>query len=466
MTTIRNDARTATTNSTTNSTTNTTTKPTKTTTAPKTTATANDDVEAMPATAPKTTATTTAKHLPADELARQTKAIDAATSKGPLDEKARGALIRDLTALPAADFRAVMSDQARVQKLMSAVDGDDRATVLGVFVKKGVVGVEPSDQTPPTSPFAPVPPQVPGLLRDDTSAAPALRQAILDENLGRVAIYKEQFSEYVDAYHDAVDEAPTMSALRDLGPRAVSRLPVDMPGVATNSAENRAYRNARGLLDIPNATNERIFDRRHRLNDTDVAGTSLTGEAELALMVGPKKGPQAAIGGKVEGTVGPDLHVETGAHGLVGGFAKDDFGVTIDHNGAFVGLGVVGFGVHANEKELTLDGKLGPVTGSAGLGEDRMSFGMGVAVHPHVAGASVHAGIGAKATYQGVKSADRASFRSSSHVDFFDSPPELTSGRSWSSLPAEVRSEYAQLGWTDGEWTKKADLARFARRAR
>ena len=66
---------------------------------------------------------------------------------------------------------------------------------------------------------------------------------------------------------------------------------------------------------------------------------------------------------------------------------------------------------------------------------------------------------------QGVTGEDAAAFASTSAVGFFDTPPELSRGKAWSSLPAPVRADYERQGWTAAEWGTKADLARFARRA-
>ena len=461
MTTIRkNDARSAPTTTTTTTTTATATTATTATNTPVTTSDAG--VESMPTTT--TTAATTAKQLPASELARLKNAIDTATSKGSRDGTDGAALLGNLARLPAADFRAVMSDPTRAAKIFSTLDGDDRALLLDLMVKKGAVAVQPGTTTT-TSPYAPVPPRAPALLRDEASAQPAVRRAILDENVARVAAYQAEYATYRDAYHHAVEHARDVGGLRDLGPIAPSSLPANMPGAALSSDANRAYLDARGRNDDDRATTQMVADRFRRLSGREVAGLSFSGEVELSVVVGEHDRDHTTVGGKLEGTIGPDGETKADAHGALGYFSNQHSGVVVDTHGAAVKVGEVGVGAHLSDEALTLNGMYGPVTGSAGFGGDRMSFGLGVETHKTIFDTTFNVGVGAKVGLQGVTAEDRAMFVSTSEVGFFDTPPELTRGKAWASLPEATRTDYERQGWTAAEWTKKADLARFARRA-
>jgi hypothetical protein len=331
-------------------------------------------------------------------------------------------------------------------------------------VQKGAVSAQPGATMPKTSPHAPVPPQVPALLRDDASAAPAVRRAILDENLARVADYKARYADYRDAYHHAVEHAPDVGALRDVGPIVASTLPSNLPGAPLSSDANRAYLDARGRNDDDRATAQIVADRFRRLSGREVAGMSFSGESEVSFKLESDEGPRLEVGFHREATLGPDGDIEK-SFGLSGKAGLEHAAATVDHDGVGIEVEHHGNGVAVSDEGVELKGSFEGITGKAGFGGDRMSFGVGAETEFKLAGLDAKLEVGASVGLQGVTAEDRAMFVSTSQVGFFDTPPELLRGKAWSSLPAVVRADYELQGWTAAEWTKKADLARFARRA-
>jgi hypothetical protein len=462
MTTIRNDARTASTNA----------IPPKTTTPTTVTAstTGGGGVEPMPTTSSAPAATM--RRLSAGELARLANAIDTTSSTWWASENDRSELMSSLARLPAADFRALMSDPTRAHNVLSVLDGDDRATVLEMMVNKGAVSVQPGATTTMTSPHAPAPPRSPALLRDDVHAPPATRRAILDENLARVAAYNDDYAAYRDAYQHAVEDARDVGGLRDLGPIAPPSLPSNLPGAPLQGDANRTYLDARGRNDVDRATAQLVADRFRRLTGREVAGMSFSAEAEASVRLGAKDGAKVELGLRREATLGPDGELDVDNEATVKAGLKHATANAGLHGPALdadkVGIEVVdlhGNGVTVSDEGVALKGTFGGVMGKAGFGGDRMSFGIGAEEELHVAGLDAKVEASVSVGLQGVTAEDAAMFVSTAATGFFDTPPELTRGKAWSSLPAVVRADYERQGWTAAEWTKKADLARFTRRA-
>jgi hypothetical protein len=405
------------------------------------------------------------RRLCRNDRARLTRALDAATTKRFPSEAERRVVLRHLAALPAADCREVLADPGRLERILDTIDDDDRPLLLDVLVRKGVVDAQPAAPVSTTSPRAPRPPAAPALLRDDPTSAPALRRAVLEENLARVAHYQAHFAAYRDAYRDAVAAADDVGALRDLGPLVPSALPRDLPGVPLASDAQRLYRDARGRAEHDPATMQAVADRLRRLGGRAIAGMSLTGEGEAALVLGENDGARIDVGGKVEASVAPDGTVD---HHVVGAgkAALGPVAAGVEHGHVGVEVAIHGTGIAVRDEQLALKVHVGALDGKASFGGDRMSFD--IAVEHEIAwfaGAAVRFGAAGRIGLQGVTVDDLAGFASTRAVGFFDTPPELGRGRSWSSLPVVVRADYERLGWTAEEWTKKADLARPVPRA-
>jgi hypothetical protein len=403
--------------------------------------------------------------LAGDERARLTRDIDAATSKRFPSDAEKAVLLGDLARLPAADCRDVLDDQTRLERILGVVDGDDRTLLLDLLTKKGVVAAQPASPTASTSPHAPTPPRAPALLRDDPAAAPALRRAILDENLARVAAYREQYASYRTSWRDAIADADDVAALRDLGPLAPSALPATLPGAPLDAEAQRRFLDARGRSDADVDATRAVADRFRALTGRAIAGTSFTAELEASVVLGDPHAAHAELGGKLEATLANDGTLHPHAAGAAK--AGLEYAVaTREHGQTGVDVAVHGNGVAVTEKQVALKGHVGVVVGQATFAGDRMDFSLGLEAERTLAdGVDLKLGVAAKAGLQGVNGFDAAGFTSTSDIGFFDTPPELVRGRTWSSLPAVIRADYERQGWTSGEWAKKAAFARFTRRA-
>ncbi|MBM4279882.1 MAG: hypothetical protein FJ137_03750 [Deltaproteobacteria bacterium] len=419
---------------------------------------------ASPASPASATAPTTSR-LCSNDVARLTRDVDAVARKRFPTEGERDVLIAALAKLPAADCRDVLADPARLQRVVDAAGDEQRGLLLDLLMKKGIVDAQPAAPIPATSPRAPQPPAATALLRDDPRAPPALRRAILDENVARAADYRVRYADYRAAYAGAVARAPDVAALRDLGPLAPSTLPMNLPGAPLHGEANRAWLDARGRTDDDIAITLAVADRFRRLTGRAIAGLSFTAEVEASIVLGDKEGSHVELGGKAEATVGPDGHVEqhsVGAHKV----GLEHSSATYEHGKLGIEVTADGNGVAISEEEIALKAHFAPLSGEATFGGDRMAFAVGVEQEVELMhGLHGKLGVVGKVGLQGVTGEDAAAFASTSAVGFFDTPAELSRGKAWSSLPAPVRADYERQGWTAAEWTKKADLARFARRA-
>ena len=135
-------------------------------------------------------------------------------------------------------------------------------------------------------------------------------------------------------------------------------------------------------------------------------------------------------------------------------------GASITKTGASVKgeLGGTGGGIAIDEiKGLTVEGKFGGVTGSANFNGDSMAYGIGVEHEFGTDDFKVEIEAELEVGLQGVTKFDRDGFVSTSHVGFYDRPPELGL-KSWDKLSSEKRAEYGQQVWTETEWKAAGSL--------
>ncbi len=414
------------------------------------------------------------KRMPASEFKAISTDLRRATNNERMQPENAAAVVDAMVKMPRADFKALVdelaTDPVRMAKFAAALEQDPetKATFVSLLEKKGYVSVEPAQSPPvPGSPRSPASPAGPAMLRDDPNLPTAIRQLVADEDISRAQSYKKDFDAYRKDYRAAVEGAATVGELRVLGPMAAPQSPEQLPGLTNlQDPNNVKYQAARGLDVEDIDTRVLLADQMRRLTGRPVAGDmSFTLEGKLLLKIGPPHTAAAIVG--VEGAA----RFEKGKDQQVTGHVVR--GVTV--GGAVVESGgndvVAGYHGHDNAAAVKVDaegmaviGNVGGFAGKVGLKGAEMSVGLGVNKSVDFGVGGVEAELIASVGFQGVTAQDSEAFVSTSQVGFFDKPPEIARGKSWSSLPEETRRTYEHQGWSDKEWSTAVDLQKGARR--
>lgn len=232
-----------------------------------------------------TTPTAAARSTPQEVKSAEDGALKAMDQR-TIGADAADAALLGLIKLKNADLGEVVTRLAtdkpeQFAALWSAAPESTRDTLLRRLSHAGVLSQTPP-MTPPdgsVGPRAPTPPTGPALFNDNADLPGPLRDAALQRNLTLVNDYKRQFQAYREEYRAAVDDAPSVAALRALGPMAQPALPENIPSTSRayrNDSYNAAYLDARGRTVEDNEMQIHIADRVRMLTGRPVAGLSLS----------------------------------------------------------------------------------------------------------------------------------------------------------------------------------------------
>ena len=471
---------------------------------------ADHDVEDL-ASAPTQITAAAVKRAPPATVAAAEKLVEDTLSGSPSTDDADTAALA-LIRLPNADYadsmKALAAQPGQLEKLLASVTPSTKDVLVRRLDHAGVLKPAPTPPARATSPKAPTPPMSPTIYKDDPTQPKALRQLAVDENVAKMPAYREQISAYRDAYGATVDGARSIAELRAIGPMAAPTAPEQLPstkGIADQKL-NAQYQHARGLDVHDFEMEDKVADKARTLSGHAVAGFSVKAEgAAMVTLSGVSKiGLDVSVGRGADGTVSGgatargglgslEVGVDLVEHKLEGKLGVGDLEVTVDQDGVEVELadkgpsaygskptehkegkggasitktgasvkgelGGTGGGIAIDEiKGLTVEGKFGGVTGSANFNGDSMAYGIGVEHEFGTDDFKVEIEAELEVGLQGVTKFDRDGFVSTSHVGFYDRPPELGL-KSWDKLSSEKRAEYGQQVWTETEWKAAGSL--------
>ncbi len=425
-----------------------------------------------------------ARHLSLDALNHARASLRLSLVPSVLTNDQAFDVVGVLAGLPVADFRNVIDEMSRaphLERVYRALRPSEQTTFVDLLARKGVVGFELARPPPPASPRAPTPPSSPPILRDDPHLAQPLRDVIFIRNSTAVRQYNDDYAAYRACYQEAAQNTKSIGELRALGPISAPQTPEHAPGLSYDDPSSIKYERLRGSNSADVRTAVVVADQARALTGRPVAGVSVGVEAKVMVTlakvgVGAEGSLRRTADGRTEAKGTPAVQVKV--DGVTIKATDDVFAVTAEIDrvkakalsgpkdaGAEVLIDGNGGSVVLGNKGVKLSATAAATTVKAAFNGDSMEFGVAKEMEAKNELGGIKLELGAFVGLQGVSNDDADAFVSTSEVGFFDAPPELARGKSWSALPTDTRADYEGLGWSAQEWAAALDLEKATRRA-
>lgn len=357
-----------------------------------------------------------------------------------------------LGTLPPGAYRAALERMERdglLGEYVKAQAPDTRQAFLEQAESKGMLQRNKGEA--PAGPLGY--PAHPDFFRNDAKLPESMRSAVNAYAIDAGAAFYKAHSDYLDRYADAVNGAKSLQELHALGRPREAYLKQSALGIDGKDPARKEYaaewRRGIGQPESLNRTYQTINARQRELTG-ERPGGSIRSHAKVALThEGLKLGTEAHV--DTRGKVG--LKGEAGiavSGGPLGIEATRDTagGVKVETK---LNLGFAELS-HASDGEVKLSLGVGrSAQAFVALNRKTAEFGGGVSAEVGSEGRKAEAEVGF--SMKGLSPTRVHEAFDKHHRGVFDSPPELTAGMAWDSLPEPQRASYSREGWNRDTWT-------------
>lgn len=355
-----------------------------------------------------------------------------------------------LSTLSPAEFKEAMEQLEKRQLLevyFGNMEPEHRSAFISLAVAKGHLV-----QTAGKRIEGPLdPPSAPPLIENDRRLPTSLRDLIHAENVGRANGYFAAHARYAERYAAAVEAAPSLEAVRDLGPQRSAGSWEAEPGVPHSDEYSRHFREQRKARPSDLDAAEVLANKVAQLEDRRRAGT-------------------LALSGSITRTTPDGVSSQTLSAELRSDGTTQSANSAKTKGSSKVGGTKIGIGVQASGEtprvEVSVERRgTGATLRSDGRVELEREVVPGLKVHSKVdQGAGIFGGavslkFGDHAVKVGIDLKGLTAATARRTIDgegVHDIPRELAAGRPWSEVSPERRAELqATNHWSEREWTRR-----------
>ena len=344
-----------------------------------------------------------------------------------------------------------MDQDGVLAKYITEMEPEHRQAFLQQAARKGyvqTVALPPAPRGWGNPPNPPIP------YRNDPNLPAPIRQAIHDQTVDGLNRYNRAYGRYMERYRQAVENSPTVTDIRRMGPPARyfyrEHPGLIEPGVTRSHPDYQKFLNDRidrwdSSIDMSHLfrIHHEIANKVSKLNGRRPAGdvwfkAQITRKgAQMGIRLSSERGVELENPAFTQSTrKGP---FEVGGEIATGGQVKGSVRIgPKDGPGAQV----------STDGNVELTGpKIEEVQPYAFYNPTNQEFGEGVKIG--MKGTELQFEIGMR----GISPEEVRAAIDPSSLGFFDIPPELNQGIHWNDLPESTRNHYHNiLGWTEEEW--------------